>query len=168
MQLAAGQGKSIVLLLALQILRRLFPDDYKRIMLLTANDVLKYQYDEIIRNHEIGDEIEIQYKPNFAELGDFDLYLVDEADWIIRNFALSFNDSNHTFQGLSKLVGKKFLMASATYSAFERDVLFKTMKVDRDDFQEFMSAKMAATGSDHEPNMSYYYAPSDDQVIKSI
>ena len=168
MQLAAGQGKSIILLLALQILRKLYPNDYKRIMLLTANDVLKYQYDEIIRNHEVGDDIEIQYKPNFGELGNFDLYLVDEADWIIRNFALSFNETNHKLQGLCSLVGKKFLMASATYSAFERDVIFKTLGVDRDDFREFMSAKMAATNSDHDPNMSYSYTPSDDQVLKRI
>ena len=59
MQLAAGQGKSIVLLLALQILRKLHADDYKKVMLLTTNDVLKYQYDEIIRNHEVGDDIDI-------------------------------------------------------------------------------------------------------------
>jgi len=46
--------------------------------------------------------------------------------------------------------------------------LFKTLKVERTDFNEFMSAKKVATGSDHDPNMTYYYAPTDDQVLKGI
>jgi hypothetical protein len=124
MQLAAGQGKSVILLLALQILRSKHPGVYRSALLLTSSDVLKYQYEEIIRNHEVDGDIEISYKPDFADIGNFDLYLVDEADWIIRNFCLSFNAQNHNLQGLSKLIGKKFLMASATFSAFEREVLF--------------------------------------------
>jgi len=33
---------------------------------------------------------------------------------------------------------------------------------------EFESAKKLATGRDHEPNLSFVYAPTDNQLISSI
>ena len=92
MQLAAGQGKSIILILAMQILHSLFSEDYTKFMLLTANRVLKHQYDEIIRNHEIDVPIDIDYRPDFDSQGVYNLYVVDEADYFIRSYSASFRD----------------------------------------------------------------------------
>ena len=53
MTLAAGQGKTMVYLLAAMLLHRKFPGQYLRILCVTISNPLKTQLDGIVLNHPI-------------------------------------------------------------------------------------------------------------------
>ena len=53
MTLAAGQGKTMVYLLAAMLLHRKFPQQYPRILCVTISNPLKTQLDGIVLNHPI-------------------------------------------------------------------------------------------------------------------
>ena len=53
MTLAAGQGKTMVYLLAAMLLHRKFPEQYHRILCVTISNPLKTQLDGIFINHPI-------------------------------------------------------------------------------------------------------------------
>ena len=53
MTLAAGQGKTMVYLLAAMLLHRKFPEQYLRILCVTISNPLKTQLDGIVINHPI-------------------------------------------------------------------------------------------------------------------
>ena len=53
MTLAAGQGKTMVYLLAAMLLHRKFPEQYPRILCVTISNPLKTQLDGIVLNHPI-------------------------------------------------------------------------------------------------------------------
>ena len=91
MTLGAGQGKTIVYLLAAMILNRYDQATYKRFLILTTSKALKTQLENILVNHYT---IDIDYKTHaggdFDMLGKFDLVIVDEADLFIRKFGVDF------------------------------------------------------------------------------
>ena len=134
MTLGAGQGKTIVYLLAAMILNRYDQATFKKFLLLTTSKALKSQLENILINHYT---IDIDYKTHaggdFDMLGKFGLVIVDEADLFIRKFGASFRLEKQlaVLQGIVNLRNGPILFCSATFSKLEDTVLVKLLNCPR-------------------------------------
>ena len=142
MTLGAGQGKTIVYLLAAMILNKYDSATYKRFLFLTTSKALKTQLEKILINHYT---IDIVYKTHaggdFDLLGKFDLIIVDEADLFIRKFGASFRLEKQlaVLQGIVNLRNGNILFCSATFSKLEETVLVKLLNCPRANWCEYIS-----------------------------
>lgn len=59
----------------------------------------------------------------------------------MRDFGIHFKDPNNTLTGLCDLVGKRFLMCSATFSELEEDIVRKVLGVQKSQWKQYTTAK---------------------------
>lgn len=92
MTLAAGQGKTIVFLLMLQIYDLKYgKDEPKSYLIITPMNILKKQLEAIINDHGIDLDITVFTNASFMQSKKkWELIIVDEADLFIQKYGVSF------------------------------------------------------------------------------
>ena len=140
MTLGAGQGKTLVFLLVLQILNLHDSLAFNSFLILVPNQILKEQLELIIQQHDIDLEISVQYELSYSEhVSNLCCIVMDEADFLIRLNAIVHDEEKKQLLGLLQLKGKNFLMCSATYSPLEKEILKWCVKIPSDQIFEYLN-----------------------------
>ena len=129
----------------------LFTDDrtkkkFQKVAIIVNSEELESQLNGVIRDHNMTSKgIKVISNYNIERYGDFDLYIVDEADQVIRLFAIAF-DGDDKLQGLHYLREKNVIYTSATFAPTERDFLEQIMFLGEEEFVEYVPVLEFITG----------------------
>ena len=130
----------------------LFTDDrtkkkFQKVAIIVNSEELESQLNGVLRDHNLTNKgIKVIADSNIETYGDHDLYFVDEADQVIRSFAIAFDSETKELQGLHSLRGKNVIYTSATFSNTERDFLEQIMFLGEEEFVEYVPVLEFITG----------------------
>ena len=82
------------------------------------------------------------------------MFILDEADELARTIAVQFDEQNE-LTGLYKLLNRKVLLCSATFSNFESEIVEKALCIPSDEWMEFDTAPEFASNQKMENNITY-------------
>jgi hypothetical protein len=142
MTLAAGQGKTMVYLLAAMILNKHDEKKFKNFLFLTTTIALKKQLDYVLANHPIDIKYRTYASADFILLSKFDLVIVDEADCFLRKFGACFriHEKKLKLQGIVDLnYHSHLLLCSATFNRLEEKVLVNLLEVPKTNWVDYPS-----------------------------
>ena len=146
-QLPSGQGKTfIALLVALYEIRQHKKD---KVVIVTASKTLQDQLDQDIQE-TVPDDIAVTSDFDFDRYGDYQVLIIDEADYVLQNSAIKYDKTAHKLQGLYLMTHvPKVYMFSATIPKFTSELAKKLFNCDPQDRLVFKSKYELTTKQSH-------------------
>ena len=92
-----------------------------------------------------------------------DLFILDEADELTRTLAVKFDQQNE-LTGLYKLLKRKVLLCSATFSDFESEIVEQALCIPRDEWMKFDAAPEFASGQKMQNDIAYDKSATDEET----
>ena len=124
------------------------------------------QVKDILRKHKFlqnNDEV-IRAEQLFQlDSPKVDLFILDEADELTRTLAVKFDQQNE-LTGLYKLLKRKVLLCSATFSDFESEIVEQALCIPRDEWMEFDAAPEFASGQKMQNDIAYDKSATDEET----
>ena len=124
------------------------------------------QVRDILRKHKfLQNNVEVIHADMLFKLDspNVDLFILDEADELTRTIAVKFDQQNE-LTGLYKLLKRKVLLCSATFSDFESEIVEEALCIPRDEWMEFDAAPEFASGQKIENDIVYDKSATDEET----
>ena len=124
------------------------------------------QVRDILRKHKfLQNNVEVIHADMLFKLDSpkVDLFILDEADELTRTIAVKFDQQNE-LTGLYKLLKRKVLLCSATFSDFESEIVEQALCIPRDEWMEFDAAPEFASGQKIENDIAYDKTATDEET----
>ena len=124
------------------------------------------QLKDILRKHRfLLNNVEVMHAEQLFLLDspNVDLFILDEADELTRTLAVKFDQQNE-LTGLYKLLKRKVLLCSATFSDFESEIVEEALCIPRDEWMEFDAAPEFASGKKIENDIVYDKSATDEET----
>ncbi len=124
------------------------------------------QVRDILRKHKfLQNNVEVIHADMLFKLDspNVDLFILDEADELTRTLAVKFDQQNE-LTGLYKLLKRKVLLCSATFSDFESEIVEEALCIPRDEWMEFDAAPEFASGQKIENDIVYDKSATDEET----
>ena len=124
------------------------------------------QVRDILRKHKfLLNNVEVIHADMLFKLDspNVDLFILDEADELTRTLAVKFDQQNE-LTGLYKLLKRKVLLCSATFSDFESEIVEEALCIPRDEWMEFDAAPEFASGKKIENDIVYDKSATDEET----
>ena len=124
------------------------------------------QVKDILRKHKfLLNNVEVIHADMLFKLDSpkVDLFILDEADELTRTIAVKFDQQNE-LTGLYKLLKRKVLLCSATFSDFESEIVEQALCIPRDEWMEFDAAPEFASGQKIQNDIAYDKSATDEET----
>ena len=124
------------------------------------------QLKDILRKHKfLINNVEVIHAEQLFMLDspNVDLFILDEADELTRTLAVKFDQQNE-LTGLYKLLKRKVLLCSATFSDFESEIVEQALCIPRDEWMEFDAAPEFASGQKIQNDIAYDKSATDEET----
>ena len=124
------------------------------------------QVKDILRKHKfLLNNVEVMHAEQLFLLDspNVDLFILDEADELTRTLAVKFDQQNE-LTGLYKLLKRKVLLCSATFSDFESEIVEQALCIPRDEWMEFDAAPEFASGQKMQNDIAYDKSATDEET----
>ena len=124
------------------------------------------QVKDILRKHKfLLNNIEVIHAEQLFKLDspNVDLFILDEADELTRTLAVKFDQQNE-LTGLYKLLKRKVLLCSATFSDFESEIVEHALCIPRDEWMKFDAAPEFASGQKMQNDIAYDKSATDEET----
>ena len=124
------------------------------------------QVKDILRKHKfLQNNVEVMRAEQLFLLDspNVDLFILDEADELTRTLAVKFDQQNE-LTGLYKLLKRKVLLCSATFSDFESEIVEEALCIPRDEWMEFDAAPEFASGQKIQNDIAYDKSATDEET----
>ena len=124
------------------------------------------QVKDILRKHKfLQNNVEVIHADMLFKLDSpkVDLFILDEADELTRTIAVQFDKQNE-LTGLYKLLKRKVLLCSATFSDFESEIVEEALCIPRDEWMEFDAAPEFASGQKIQNDIAYDKSATDEET----
>ena len=124
------------------------------------------QVKDILRKHKfLLNNVEVIHAEQLFKLDspNLDLFILDEADELTRTIAVKFDQQNE-LTGLYKLLKRKVLLCSATFSDFESEIVEEALCIPRDEWMEFDAAPEFASGQKIQNDIAYDKSATDEET----
>ena len=124
------------------------------------------QVKDILRKHKfLLNNVEVIHAEQLFKLDSpkVDLFILDEADELARTIAVKFDQQNE-LTGLYKLLKRKVLLCSATFSDFESEIVEEALCIPRDEWMEFDAAPEFASGQKMQNDIAYDKSATDEET----
>ena len=124
------------------------------------------QVKDILRKHKfLLNNVEVMHAEQLFLLDspNVDLFILDEADELTRTLAVKFDQQNE-LTGLYKLLKRKVLLCSATFSDFESEIVEEALCIPRDEWMEFDAAPEFASGQKIQNDIAYDKSATDEET----
>ena len=124
------------------------------------------QLKDILRKHKfLLNNVEVMHAEQLFLLDspNVDLFILDEADELTRTLAVKFDQQNE-LTGLYKLLKRKVLLCSATFSDFESEIVEEALCIPRDEWMEFDAAPEFASGQKIQNDIAYDKSATDEET----
>ena len=124
------------------------------------------QLKDILRKHRfLLNNVEVMHAEQLFLLDSpkVDLFILDEADELTRTLAVKFDQQNE-LTGLYKLLKRKVLLCSATFSDFESEIVEQALCIPRDEWMKFDAAPEFASGQKMQNDIVYDKSATDEET----
>lgn len=111
----------------------------------------------------------VLFKGNFNQYNDVDLFIIDEADAAVREFAVLFSDSKvPELQGFFNLLDRNVMMCSATFNAFEKGFLERVMEIPENGWLRIKPVREFFTDEHETPLYNCITAETPIKLLKAL